>query len=86
MTLDVNYDMTISAIAYDSNNQIMPNGTIVTFQTNGFLLMQMKSFQKQKLLQELQMEPSVRSHKLTTAGSFTVSARIGQIYAENPKI
>ncbi|MFA5465028.1 MAG: Ig-like domain-containing protein [Candidatus Cloacimonadales bacterium] len=87
MTLDVNYDMTISAIAYDSNNQIMPNGTVVTFQTNGGYFIDAN-----EVISETEIAArvtngtaSVRYNTSTTAGSFTVSARIGQIYAENPK-
>ncbi|HOQ79543.1 MAG TPA: hypothetical protein PLH63_00620 [Candidatus Cloacimonadota bacterium] len=87
MTLDVNYDMNISAIAYDSNNQIMPNGTVVKFQTNGGYFID-----TDEVISETEISTrvvngtaSVRYNTGTTSGRFTITAYIGTVYADNPK-
>lgn len=87
MTVDVNFPMSISAIAYDSNNQVMPNGTIVTFQTNGGYFIDANEVvsETSMAVKVTNGSATVNFNSGTTAGDFTVTAFIGSVYAENQK-
>lgn len=88
VTYDVNFATEISAVAYGTNGGVLPNGNYITFECNGGY------FTKEDGVVTNQASVKIMSGDGTAkiaysagtlSGSFTITAKIGNIYAGNPK-